>query len=156
MDPPDPEQAWGTGRKEGKICLYTCQSAAVCGIMSVKQTLYHRASGFCVHRRKPGAQFPRRDTMSGGHGIMSAKQTLYHRASGFRVHRENPGAQISRRGTMSGGHGIMSAKQTLYHGASGFRVHRENPGAQISRQGYHVRRTWYNDAGRPEGQNRRS
>ena len=29
-----------------------------------KQTLYHRASGFCVHRRKPGAQFPRRDTMA--------------------------------------------------------------------------------------------
>ena len=23
-----------------------------------KQTLYHRASGFCVHRRNPGAQFP--------------------------------------------------------------------------------------------------
>ena len=57
--------------------------------------------------QKTRPQFPRRDTMSGGHGIMSAKQTLYHGASGFRVHRENPGAQISRRGTMSEGHGIM-------------------------------------------------
>ena len=72
-----------------------------------KQTLYHSASGFRVHRENPGAQFSRRGTMSEGHGIMSVKQTLYHRASGFRVHRENPGAQISRRGTMSEGHGIM-------------------------------------------------
>ena len=40
-----------------------------------KQTLYHRASGFCVHRRKPGAQIPRRDTMSGGHGIMKDSET---------------------------------------------------------------------------------
>ena len=62
-----------------------------------KQTLYHSASGFRVHRENPGAQFSRRGTMSEGHGIMSVKQTLYHRASGFRVHRENPGAQFSRK-----------------------------------------------------------
>ena len=35
-----------------------------------KQTLYHRASGFHVHRENPGAQFSRRGTMSEGHGIM--------------------------------------------------------------------------------------
>ena len=35
-----------------------------------KQTLYHRASGFRVHRENPGAQISRRGTMSEGHGIM--------------------------------------------------------------------------------------
>ena len=40
------------------------------GILSVKQTLYHRASGFRVHRENPGAQISRRGTMSEGHGIM--------------------------------------------------------------------------------------
>ena len=40
------------------------------GIMSVKQTLYHRASGFRVHRENPGTEFSRRGTMSGEHGIM--------------------------------------------------------------------------------------
>ena len=35
-----------------------------------KQTLYHSASGFRVHRENPGAQISRRGTMSEGHGIM--------------------------------------------------------------------------------------
>ena len=35
-----------------------------------KQTLYHRASGFRVHRENPGAQFSRRGTMSEGHGTI--------------------------------------------------------------------------------------
>lgn len=43
------------------------------GILSVKQTLYHRASGFRVHRENPGAQFPRRGTMSSGHSILSVR-----------------------------------------------------------------------------------
>ena len=35
-----------------------------------KQTLYHSASGFRVHRENPGAQFSRRGTMSEGHGTI--------------------------------------------------------------------------------------
>ena len=50
-----------------------------------KQTLYHSASGFCVHRRNPGAQISRRGTMSEGHGIMSGNRhyTIAHLVFAF-------------------------------------------------------------------------
>ena len=50
-----------------------------------KQTLYHRASGFRVHRENPGAQISRRGTMSEGHGIMSGNRhyTTAHLVSAF-------------------------------------------------------------------------
>jgi hypothetical protein len=59
------------------------RSDEIYGIMSVKQTLYHGASGFRVHRENPGAQISRRGIAAEGCGIMSVKQTLYHGASGF-------------------------------------------------------------------------
>lgn len=36
-------------------------------------------TGFCVHRRNPGAKFRRRHTVSGGHGILCPKSHLFRR-----------------------------------------------------------------------------